>query len=697
MRLYKVFILISTFLLSLKVELISQPLEFEDPFDGNENGWTVFDNPRGQVKIESGELTLKNSSKKSLLSLIDHFIDPNVDFTISASIKILSPKGKIGVVWGAMGNVSFHGLNVFADSTFNVVNNKNGNFFQVIQKQKLPLGGFEAGTPSILKIIKRGIEVSFEINGRLLETTMFSNFYGSEIGFSIDPGTTAAVDYIRVNQPPVTINLATDYSGFIKENIGHQVNSLFAENGVMLSPDGSTMYVVRNGHPGNMGQMKKDDIWVSFLDPEGNWSRLNRLDAPLNNRGSNFVISVAPDGNTLLVANTYKEDGAVGGPGLSITRKSNTGWEVPKKIEINNFRNDSRFVDFCLTPDGQVLVMSIDNGNTNGGMDLFASFKEREQWSEPVNLGNDINTFANDFTPFVAADNSTLYFASFGHAGYGSADLFVARRLDSSWQLWSDPQNLGPDINTKSWDANLSIPAKGDYAYLTSNQNSIGDIDIFRIKLHESLRPKPVVLVRGKVINSMTQKGEGALITYYDLFDGRFLGEAHSDPSSGSYRIVLPAGESYSFLAEKAGFYPIGENIDALQISEYTEIERNLHLGPIVKGSTIRLNNIFFETGKYNLRSESYHELNRLIQLMNDHQEMVIEIAGHTDSDGSDTFNQQLSESRAKEVYNYLLPYFPTERISFKGYGEAKPLVTNETDAGRRQNRRVEFTILSME
>ncbi len=140
--------------------------------------------------------------------------------------------------------------------------------------------------------------------------------------------------------------------------------------------------------------------------------------------------------------------------------------------------------------------------------------------------------------------------------------------------------------------------------------------------------------------------------------------DPRSDPEDGSYRIVLPAGESYSFLAQKKGFFNISENIDALAVDEYTEIEKGLLLGPLVKGSTIRLNNIFFETNKYNLKPESFHELNRLITLMNEHPDMKIELAGHTDDEGQQSYNQSLSELRAKEVYSYMLPYFPAERFA---------------------------------
>ena len=682
--------------IAIVLSATAQPLAFEETFDNNSKGWKTFENPRGKFALENGHLVMKNIINRGAFNLVNHYLRPDQDFTISCALTHMSGSGAFGLTWGALGNISYYSFQVYADSTFNVLGVKNGNPFELVERQKLPLGSYEKGSPIILKMIKQYDEVSFEANGYLLTTTQFSVFSGTEFGFNVDGKNEIIADYLRIYHDPIAINLSTDFTGFQKENLGPEINSPFAENGVMISPDGSEMYVVRNGHPGNMGQMKKDAIWYSSLDSLGNWKRLQRMPVPLNNKGSNFVISVAPDGNTLLLANTYKPDGTSAGPGLSMAQKGKAGWEVPQTISISGFNNQSRFVDFCLSPDRQVLVMAIDNGQTEGGMDLFASFKEGDQWGEPINMGRDLNTFANEFTPFIGADNRTLYFSSFGHPGYGSADLFVSRRIDDSWTIWSEPENLGPDINSKAWDANLSIPARGDYAYLTSNENSIGDIDIFRIELHESLRPKPVVLVKGRVVDSSTKEGVGAVINYYDLFDGRFLGEATSDPGTGKYRIVLPAGQSYSFLAEKADYYSISENIDALGINSYQEIERDLYLGPVKKGSTIRLNNIFFETAKYNLKPESNHELNRLILLMNNYPGMKIELAGHTDNEGQESYNQNLSELRAKEVYNFLLPFFSEERLQYKGYGESKPIATNDTEAGKQQNRRVEFTILSV-
>ncbi len=132
--------------------------------------------------------------------------------------------------------------------------------------------------------------------------------------------------------------------------------------------------------------------------------------------------------------------------------------------------------------------------------------KDDGSWSEPLNMGPDINTFGVEATPFLAADNTTLYFSTNARPGYGYYDIFMTRRLDESWTKWSEPVNLGPNINTPGWDGYFTIPASGDYSYLVSTDNSLGYGDIFRVKVSEAVKPKPVALIKGQVYNLKTSE-----------------------------------------------------------------------------------------------------------------------------------------------------------------------------------------------
>ena len=526
----------------LPLSLLSQSLEFHETFKNNTNKWSIFQNRSATSKINNGHLSMKTHADRGLLNLIQHTVYPYQDFEISARILISSGTGNAGLVWGAMGNISFQAMRVYSDGTVNVVIKSREHLFEIIKRQRMSSHSLTIGDTVRLNVRKKKEKITFEINGYHLATTRFIPFSGTEIGFSIEGKMDVIHDDLRIYQELPAIKTALDSVTYVKTNLGDRVNSIYSENGVVVSADGKKMYLVRNGHPDNLGQFKKDDIWVSELDAESEWMTARRLGPPLNNTGSNFVISVSPDGNSLLVANTYKADGTAAGPGVSRSWRQEKGWSIPEMVVIDDFFNQSQFVDFALSPDQQVMLMAIDDGQTYGGMDLFASFKQGDGWGKPFNLGDSINSFANEFTPFMAADNVSLYFASFGHPGYGSADLFISRRLDDSWTNWTTPVNLGADINSDDWDANLSISAQGDYAYLTSSDSSIGEIDIYRIKLSENIKPNPVVILKGRVLNMATNNGIEASINYNALNDNTFLGEARSEPANGTYRLILPVG-----------------------------------------------------------------------------------------------------------------------------------------------------------
>ena len=175
------------------------------------------------------------------------------------------------------------------------------------------------------------------------------------------------------------------------------------------------------------------------------------------------------------------------------------------------------------------------------------------------------------------------------------------------------------------------------------------------------------------------------------------LGTAISDPATGAYSIVLPYGQRYSFMAQKEGYYAVTENVDVSSLTDYKEIVVDLYLNPIEKGQTIRLNNIFFDSGKYDLLPESHSELDRLFNVLKDNKGLKIEIGGHTDAVGSDANNMALSNNRANAVMNYLVNKgIAASRLSAKGFGETKFIATNETEEGKQLNRRVEFVILEL-
>ncbi|KOY88014.1 hypothetical protein AD998_02200 [bacterium 336/3] len=480
-------------------------------------------------------------------------------------------------------------------------------------------------------------------------------------------------------------------------NLGTNVNTKYAELAPFITADGKTLYFDTKYSPDNTGgATDSDEIYVSELQPDGKWGKSKNIGKPLNNKSPNAIISVTPDNNTALIIGTYKEDGSWGGSGISMSQRTETGWSLPKKIQIKNDYNKNKFVDYSLSADGKTLIMATQRDDSYGGNDLSVSFLQTDgTWSEPKNLGNTINTFADDSSPFLAPDGITLYYSSNGLPGYGNTDIFVSRRLDDTWQKWSEPENLGHEINTEKADAYFVIPASSKYAYMVTSSESIGDQDIIQLELPAELAPKPVVIISGKVLNAKTQKPIGARITYRDLETDTELGVANSSPIDGNYKIVLPFGNAYSFLAEKKGFIATSNNLNLEKVANYQEIQQDLLLSPIEIGQTIRLNNIFFDTDKFQLKNESTAELNRLVKVLQENSSLNIEVSGHTDAIGNEQKNIQLSQNRADAVKNYLVSKgINNTRLASKGYGKSKPVASNSTEQDRQQNRRVEFSIV---
>lgn len=477
-------------------------------------------------------------------------------------------------------------------------------------------------------------------------------------------------------------------------NLGEAVNSRWHEMLPIISQDGKKIFFTRESHPDNSGDVKNQDVWMAAMGKDSNFEAAKNLGYPINNDAHNFAISLSPDGNTLLVGNKYNLDGTMS-KGVSISNFKGTNWEYPKPLNLND-NIIGRSVTYSLASNRKVLLMSAEQEDSYGQEDIYAFFRINDStWSKPVNLGAQINTGASEIAPYLAADMTTLYFSSDGKPGYGDKDFFISRRLDESWTNWSEPQNLGAKFNTSGWDAYFTIPASGEYAYYVSTNNSIGNEDIFKIKLPDALKPKIVALVSGRVLNAKDYSPIDAEIIYEMLGNNIEAGIARSNPETGEYQIALPAGQNYGFLAKAKDYLSVNENLDLRNVNYYQEIYRDLYLVPVKKGATLRINNIFFEFSKYELLPESFPELNRLAEFMKANTEYKVEIAGHTDDIGATGINNALSQNRAKAVANYLIQAgIEPKRIKTKGYGKSKPIAPNDTEENRAKNRRVEFILL---
>ncbi|MBU0489076.1 MAG: OmpA family protein, partial [Bacteroidetes bacterium] len=507
----------------------------------------------------------------------------------------------------------------------------------------------------------------------------------------------------------------TGKEGAKPENLGTAINTKAEEYAPVISANNRLLFFCGRDRTDNLG---KEDIFSSIAtyspptisaagdtiyDTTGTWSKATIFPYINTKTGNEAPLSVSVDGNTLLLFS---------GGDIYFVVRTTEGWSEQKKFP-NPINTEYWEGDAMLTADGKAILFASNrpggyNLNTEQGFyhgdytyasDLYVSVKNGDSWGEPINLGPKINTMYCERSPFLHPDMKTLYFSSDGHYGFGQLDVFkTTMNTEGDYTSWTEPQNLGKSVNTGGPDWGYNISTFGIYAYFAA-QNKENKDDIYRVLLPEDMRPKAVVAVSGKVTDT-DGKPLDAKLLWENLELNQAIGQLSSDPVTGNYFIVLPAGKLYGYYADKSGYYPVSKSIDLRNVNQYREITEDIVLVSLEEmkklKTAVRINNIFFDLDKWDLRPESYPELDRLVEILkkiiaND-PTMKIEIMGHTDNTGSDTHNQTLSENRAKAVYTYILSKGIAEKhLTFNGYGEKKPVSDNNTESGRQKNRRVEF------
>jgi len=490
-----------------------------------------------------------------------------------------------------------------------------------------------------------------------------------------------------------------------KEKMAKSINTSFPEAKPLLSPDGKTLYFVRQNAPENTGGEADDqDIYFSeYINDR--WTLAENIGAPLNDAYPNGICAISTDGNTIWVINAYSSDGKVE-DGISVSTKTSDGWSKPSKLDILDFYNMNEYQDYFVSNSQDVLLMAIEREDSFGDQDLYVSFKlSLGIWSVPLNLGKTINTIDVEYAPFLAPDNKTMYFSSSGHdADPFQSDVYYTKRLDDTWLNWTRPKSIGPEINTNGWDGYFSLSTNSEYAYFVSTEGLTASVniksiskDIYRIPINKEPEPEDVnsILVVGRVLNAETNEIIKADISFTDAENKQNSEYASSGPRNGKYTIKLTRGEKYTVLAEAPGFISFNQEVDFTESSTPKEVVKDFFLFPIEEGLTIRIENLFFEQGEPIILAESKPVLERLYNVMVDNPSLVIELGGYTDNRGSSNANVLLSQKRADAVYNYLLASgIDRKRVKAKGYGSRNPVASNADTESRQLNRRVEIKVL---
>ncbi len=480
-------------------------------------------------------------------------------------------------------------------------------------------------------------------------------------------------------------------------NMGSVVNSKWGDYMPCMNPTGKIIYFtsLRKGgfdkSDGNDEDGYGEDIYYIEKTASG-WSSAVVLPEPINTYGHDGSATFSGDGQTMVYAGCGRDEG-IGSCDLYIAILEGATWSKP--VNIGNIVNSEEWdAQPTISADGSMIIFASERAGGYGEEDLYMIRKNRfGEWGIPMNLGEVINTPYTEMSPFLSADGKTLYFASYGHPGFGGSDLFKSVFEDSKW---SEPINLGAPLNCEGNDKYFTIGGSGEIGFFSSTrEGGYGAYDLYSINIPEEMRPQPTVVVSGIVSNAKDHKPIGAWVLIEDINTGEMISMNKSNSETGKYLVVLPAGRNYSVSANKEAFFFYSQLFEVPKESKYQEIIKNIELKPIEKGAKVVLNNIFFETGKATLTPESRLELDKAVDLMKINPTMVIEVGGHTDNVGNDDYNMKLSHDRAKSVRDYLINAgIQYQRVQAKGYGETSPIADNETEEGKAANRRTEFIIL---
>jgi outer membrane protein OmpA-like peptidoglycan-associated protein len=668
------------------------PILIKDDFSSNPNGWWTGSGENYSMKIENGKYIITTTQKDHGRSItITPYFDKKKDFSLEATFaqRSGSDDNGHGIIWSSNADGKYHEFMITSNGYYQIKSPEaQSNMNKWVENKDIkPLG-----ETNVLKVEQRKSKCYYYINDKQVEVTEALPINSSNIGFINYTDMVLEIDNftfrhdVKINLPP------TLTKGLIKENMGPQVNSAYDDLSPIISADGRTMIFGIEYSPENTGGKEDgEDVWITNSADGKTWTKKTNMGSPVNDATVNNLAAISADNNMLLFCESE---------GFQLRRRTQDSWSEPENLNVK-FKNESTHMEGNLSSDGKAILFTSklkqDLFYKEGGddRDIYVTIQNNDgSWSDVINLGKQINTDGDEISPFLAADSRTLYFGTNARPGYGSYDIFMSKRIGNGWTNWTEPINLGPEINGTGFDAYYTIPASADYAYMVSNINSYGKTDIVRLKLPDMIKPEPVVMLLGRTLNAKTKNPVSADILFEDLVTDKEVGEAISDPKTGSYRITLPNGKNYGIRAVAKGFLSVNENLELMSITKYTEIEKDLFLVPIEVGETMQLNNVFFEQGKPILKSQSFPELDRLVQIMQENSSIKIELGGHTDNVGNKDALMKLSQDRVLAVKAYLEKKgIKKDRVDGKGYGSTQPIAPNDSEENRQRNRRVEFKI----
>jgi OmpA-OmpF porin, OOP family len=490
------------------------------------------------------------------------------------------------------------------------------------------------------------------------------------------------IDFARKNQ--------TVAAAYKQKILSDSVNRYFMQYFPVLTADQKELiFTRREGYTDQFDE----DLVVSRKNSSGQWSEPESISPNINSMYNEGTCTVSADGRRLIFTSCTGREG-FGSCDLYQTERIGNEWTKPENLgaNVNTPEWESQP---SLSADGRTLYFVSDRRGGLGRRDIWVStLDQTSKWGKARNVGKPVNSVYDEMSPFIHANNKTLFFASNGLIGYGGYDLFFCER-DSAW---SAPINIGAPINNYEDQFSLFITADGKKGYysLEETGKTITRTRIVEIEIPEDNRIKFASnYVQGTVRDRETNAPLNASIEMIDIASNETASLVKSDSVSGEYLIVLTQGAEYALYVTRPGYLFKSLNFNYSEIKQFEPITLDIYLDKVKKGSVAVLQNIFFDFNQYTLKEKSRTELEKVTRFLKENPTVRVEIGGHTDNVGTVSYNQQLSEKRALAVNEFLKQNgIEPKRLIAKGYGQEKPVADNKTEEGKQLNRRIEFKLI---
>jgi OmpA-OmpF porin, OOP family len=460
---------------------------------------------------------------------------------------------------------------------------------------------------------------------------------------------------------------------------------------VLTADQGELIFTRRTGYK----DVNDEDLFVSFKNEKGQWKEPVSISKTINTLNNEGTSTISADGRKIIFTSCAGRD-SYGSCDLYETKKVGNEWSVPKNLGplVNSTSWESQPT---LSADGRTLYFVSDRRSGLGQRDLwYSTLDEQGKWTKAQNLGKPINSEFDEMSPFIHVNGRTLFFATNALPGFGGYDIFFSD-VDSSG--WATPRNIGSPINNHDDQFSLFITADGKKGYYSHEETK--DDGLSSSKIYEVTIPEENWIqyrsnyVKGIVRDKETKDLLSARIELVDIRANKVISLVESDSLKGDYLMVLTQGAEYALYVTKDGYLFKSLNFNYSEVRDFKPIVVDIELEKAKEGSVVVLNNIFFDTDKYELKDKSTTELSKIVRFLNDNPSVTIQISGHTDNIGAVDYNQQLSLKRATSVYQHLIDKgIDKKRLQFKGFGSSRPLADNNTEEGRQLNRRIEITVL---